>query len=99
MFGSPVNAQSQADRVKTVTGGQGTVQQSTHQKDFVGTVFGNNPPTGGNPQTGALPSHSAYTGDLTTSGSDEPQVQLPNFITPEELKQRIDEAWGAGQFS
>ena len=99
MFGSPVNAQSQADRVNTVTGGQGTVQQSTHQKDFVGTVFGNNPPTGGNPQTGALPSHSAYTGDLTTSGSDEPQVQLPNFITPEELKQRIDEAWGAGQFS
>jgi hypothetical protein len=49
MFGSPVNAQGQADRVHTITSGQGTVQQSTHVKDFVSTLFGNNPPTGGNP--------------------------------------------------
>ena len=99
MFGSPVNAQSQADRVHTITSGQGTVQQSTHVKDFVGTLFGSNPPTGGNPQTGALDSHSAYTGDLTTSGSNEVQVSIPSFITSEQIKKRTDDAWGTDQFS
>jgi hypothetical protein len=99
MFGSPVNAQSQADRVNTITGGQGTVQQSTHQNDFVGTLFGNNPPTGGNPQTGALSSHSAYTGDLTTSTNDQMQVPLPGSITPEQIKERTDSSWGPGEFS
>jgi filamentous hemagglutinin len=99
MFGSPVNAQGQADQVHTITGGQGTVQQSTHVNDFVGTLFGNNPPTGGEENTPALPSHSAYTGDLTTSGSREPQLPLPDFITPRQIRVRTDKAWGAGQFS
>jgi len=99
MFGSPVNAQSQADRVHAITGGQGTVQQSTHVKDFVGTLFGNNPSTGGNPQTGALSSHSSYTGDLTTSESEGRQVELPSFITPLQIRERTDAAWDGGQFS
>jgi hypothetical protein len=99
MFGSPVNAQDQADRVHAITSGQGTVKQSSHVNDFVSTLFGNNPQTGGEENTPALRSHSAYTGDLTTSGSDQPQVQIPSFITPEELRQRTDEAWSAGQFS
>jgi hypothetical protein len=99
MFGSPVNAQSQADRVHAITGGHGTVQQSTHVNDFVSTLFGNNPPTGGNPQTGALSSHSAYTGDLTTSESRERQLPLADLISPQELRERTDAAWGAGQFS
>ena len=99
MFGSPVNAQSQADRVHTITSGQGTVQQSTHVKDFVGTLFGSNPPTGGEENTPALRSHSAYTGDLTTSGSEERQVELPGFIEPLEMRRRTDAAWDEGQYS
>lgn len=99
MFGSPVNAQDQADRVHVITSGQGTVQQSTHVNDFVSTLFGNNPPTGGEENTPALRSHSAYTGDLTTSGSNEEQIRTPGFSTPQELRERTDAAWGAGQFS
>jgi hypothetical protein len=36
-----------ADRVNTVTGGTGTVQQATHKDDKIGTVIGGNAPTGG----------------------------------------------------
>jgi filamentous hemagglutinin len=45
--GAAANAQRMADRVETVTGGTGTVQQSTHKDDLIGTVIGGNAPTGG----------------------------------------------------
>lgn len=97
LFGSPVNAQTTSDKVNAITNGQGTTQQATHIKDFVGTLFGGNPPTGGNPATGSIPSHSSYTGDLTTSTSDKPQ--LPNIFTPRQLRENTDRAWGEDRFS
>ncbi|MBP5984958.1 MAG: hypothetical protein KA511_01760 [Brachymonas sp.] len=45
MFGSPVNAQKQADIVNAITGGEGRVQQACHQNDFVCRSFGSNPAT------------------------------------------------------
>jgi filamentous hemagglutinin len=45
--GAAANAQRMADRVNTVTGGTGTVQQATHKDDKIGTVIGGNAPTGG----------------------------------------------------
>jgi filamentous hemagglutinin len=45
--GAAANAQRMSDRVDTVTGGTGTVQQSTHKDDKIGTVIGGNAPTGG----------------------------------------------------
>jgi len=40
--GAAANAQRMADRVDTVTGGTGTVQQATHKDDKIGTVIGGN---------------------------------------------------------
>ena len=97
LFGSPVNAQTTSDKVNSVTSGQGTTQQATHIKDFVGTVFGGNTGTGGNPNTEALPSHSSYTGDLTTSTVK--LLQLPNIQTPWQIRETTNAAWGADRFS
>ena len=99
MFGSPVNAQGQADRVHSIAGGQGTVQQATHMNDFIGTFFGNNPPTGGNPKNPALPSHSAYTGDLTISISREAQIPFAGARPPMDIRQITNQAWGTEGFS
>jgi hypothetical protein len=52
------------------TSGQGTTKQATHVNDFVGALFGGNAPTGGKPNAGALPAHSSYTEELTTSDKD-----------------------------
>ncbi|MEJ7139175.1 hemagglutinin repeat-containing protein [Amphibiibacter pelophylacis] len=97
MFGSPVNAQSTSNRVGEVTNSQGVTQQSTHVNDFVGSLFGGNSPTGGSPEIGSLPSHSSYTGDLTSSESALPQ--FPNVPSPRAIRNFTDKAWLPNQFS
>ncbi len=94
MFGSPVNAQDTSDKVNAVTSGQGSTKQATHVNDFVGTLFGGNTPTGGNPNTGALPAHSSYTGELTTSNKDTPQLPGVDVLPPKEIKSATDNSWG-----
>jgi hypothetical protein len=94
MFGSPVNAQNTSDKVNAVTSGQGTTKQATHVSDFVGTLFGGNAPTGGNPNSGALPAHSAYTGELTTSDKDTPQLPGVDVLPPEKIKELTNKSWG-----
>lgn len=49
--GSAGNAQKVQVNLNQITQGQGQVHQSTHQNDFVSTVIGNNPPTGGLPSS------------------------------------------------
>jgi filamentous hemagglutinin len=57
--GAAANAQRMADRVNTVTGGAGTVQQATHKDDKIGTFIGGNAQTGGrDASTGAA--HTNY---------------------------------------
>jgi filamentous hemagglutinin len=105
MFGSPVNAQDTADKVSQVTSGTGTVQQATHVNDFVSTVFGGNPSTGGQSNISGLDAHSSYTGDLTSSNSDKPQLpafevkEKPTENSPADIRERTDDRWGKGQFS
>jgi filamentous hemagglutinin len=57
--GAAANAHRMADRVNTVTGGAGTVQQATHKDDKIGTFIGGNAKTGGrDASTGAA--HTNY---------------------------------------
>jgi hypothetical protein len=86
MFGSPVNVQGTANTVNTITSGQGTVQQSTHRDDAVGTFVGGNTPTGG-PSTNLLEAHGVYTG------------YLPDPVVNPELRDRTEHVWGPGQLS
>ncbi len=90
MFGSPVNAQGTANVVNTITSGQGTVQQSTHKDDFVGTVAGGNPATGGI-DAPFKDAHSAYTGDLPSVLNADGERNKMRNIT--------DAAWGDGIIS
>jgi hypothetical protein len=100
MFGSPVNAQNTSDKVNAVTNSQGTTQQATHVNDFVGTLIGGNAPTGGNTNTGALPAHSSYTGELTTSTRTLPQLPGVNgLLSPEKIKDLTDKSWESNGFS
>jgi filamentous hemagglutinin len=95
MFGSPVNAQDTSDKVNAVTSGQGTTKQATHVNDFVGTLFGGNTPTGGNPNTGALDAHSSYTGEITTSDKNTPQLPgVKDLQAPKQIQERANESWG-----
>lgn len=95
MFGSPVNAQDTADKVNAVTSGQGTTKQATHVNDFVGTLFGGNAPTGGNPNAGALDAHSSYTGELTTSDKNTPQLSgVKDLLAPDQIQERTNGSWG-----
>src|SRR5690606_4847813 len=66
--GAAANAQRMADRVGQVTGGHGVVLQSTHKDDFVGTLIGGNPPTGG-VDSGFGKAHSNYTANLPVERS------------------------------
>ncbi|MDO9365496.1 MAG: S-layer family protein, partial [Methylotenera sp.] len=84
MLGSPVNAQDTSNTVNTITSGNGSVYQATHQGDFVGTIPGNNPPTGG--AGGSFPqTHTEYTGDF-------PPVDSKS-------RRDTDKIWGEGQYS
>lgn len=47
LFGSAYNAQDAANTVNQLTNGQGQVQQSTNNYDFVGRILGGNAGTGG----------------------------------------------------
>jgi hypothetical protein len=58
--GAAANAQNMANRVNTATNGKGTVYQSTHTTDLVGTSIGSNEPTGGLDSYGFPDSHSSY---------------------------------------
>jgi filamentous hemagglutinin len=98
MFGSPVNAQDTSDKLNAVTNGQGTTKQATHVNDFVGTLFGGNASTGGNPNAGALDAHSSYTGELTTSDKNTPQLPgVKDLLAPEQIKNATDKSWGFSQ--
>jgi filamentous hemagglutinin len=88
--GAAANAQRMSDRVDTVTGGAGTVQQSTHQDDKIGTAIGGNTPTGGS-DAGLIPAHTTYTGSL-------PPVSLPNGDLNEQ-RDTTNRVWGNDQFS
>ena len=95
MFGSPVNAQDTSDKLNVVTNGQGTTKQATHVNDFVGTLFGGNTPTGGNPNTGALDAHSSYTGEMTTSDKNTPQLPgVKDLLAPDQIQERANGSWG-----
>jgi hemolysin activation/secretion protein len=102
MFGSPVNAQDTSDKVNTVTGGQGVTQQATHVNDFVSRRFSfsltqeaSNPATGGNPNTGAFDAHSSYTGELTTSDKNTPQLPgVKDLLAPDQIQERTNGSWG-----
>jgi filamentous hemagglutinin len=111
MFGSPVNAQDQANQVSAITNGEGTVQQATQQNDFVGRWFSlsatqgaSNPATPsqtgslGNPNVGGVEAHTAYTGDLTTSTSKDTQV--PSIEkSPFKIREATDTVWDKGGYS
>lgn len=113
MFGSPVNAQDEANRVNTITNGKGTVQQVTHQNDFVSTWFSWSPTQGasnpatptsdgsmGNSDVGGIKSHSAYTGDLTTSTSAEAQIAgREYFYSPAAIRKISKDVWGDASYS
>jgi hypothetical protein len=62
MSGSAGNAQNVQRSIDQITSGRGVpgqVNQSTHQNDWVGTLIGRNPPTGGLP-SGLVGAHGSY---------------------------------------
>jgi len=87
MFGSPVNAQGTANTVNTITSGQGTVQQSTHRDDAVGTFIGGNTPTGGLPSSFG-DAHSTYGPNVQRDdkyrvwGTEQGSVSVPTLQNP-----------------
>ncbi len=88
MFGTPVNAEKQANTVNDVTrDNQPHVQYSVHVDDKVGTLplTGNNKPTGGVPGQSLLDAHGNYTAGLPDAGSS--------------MRNSIDKVWGAGKYS
>ncbi len=88
MFGTPVNAEKQANTVNDVTrDNQPHVQYSVHVDDKVGTLplTGNNKPTGGVPGQSLLDAHGNYTDGLPDAGSS--------------MRNRTDKAWGEGKYS
>jgi filamentous hemagglutinin len=69
--GAAANAQNMANRVNTATNGKGTVYQSTHTTDLVGTSIGSNEPTGGLDSYGFPDSHSSYGSNADEKKTDE----------------------------
>ena len=88
MFGTPVNAQKQANTVNDVTrDNQPHVQYSVHVDDKVGTLplTGNNKPTGGVPGQSLLDAHGNYTGELPKENT--------------KVRDRTEKVWGKGNYS
>jgi filamentous hemagglutinin len=87
MNGSPINAQSAQLALDTATGGTAKVLQSTHQNDLVGTVLGNNPPTGGQPSS-LLDAHTNYGPNVQKDdkyrvwGAAQGSVSAPTLQSP-----------------
>jgi hypothetical protein len=82
--GSAGNAQNVQGNLNQITSGQGQVYQSTHQNDFVGTVIGNNPPTGGLP-SGLGDAHTSYGPNVQQDdkyrvwGTEQGSVSVPTL--------------------
>jgi filamentous hemagglutinin len=77
--GSAGNAQTVQGNLDQITSGQGQVFQSTHQNDFVGTVIGNNPATGGLP-SGFGDAHTNYGPNADPDVTD--RVWGPGLTSP-----------------
>ena len=86
--GSAGSAQNVQGNLNQITSDQGQVNQSTHQNDWVGSVIGGNPTTGGLPG-GFIRAHGSYGLNADQDRSDQywglgnHSISLPALKTPE----------------
>jgi hypothetical protein len=87
LFGSAYNAQDAANTMNQLTNGQGQVQQSTNNYDFVGRILGGNAGTGG-----TIPPGSSVLEEMIKTMGGKSTVHN-NYGQGQDQK-GIDDYWG-----